>query len=88
LGLFAIFGGTTSLIGGVDTLAEVVVVVAAIMSGSMIWWAALSQLISRLRHKLTERRLRIMNQVAGSVLIVFAGLLFVQVMHGLSGHRL
>ncbi len=88
LGLFALFGGGTSILGGIETGLQAITVVCSIMAGSLLWWAGLSRLISRVRHKLTEGRLKLLNQVAGVVLIVFGAVLFVQLAFGLAGHRL
>lgn len=88
LGLFALFGGATSILGGIETAIQALTVVTAIMTGSLFWWAGLSWLIARLRHKLTEGRLKRINQVSGVVLIVFGGVLFLQVAFGLAGHRI
>ncbi len=88
LGLFALFGGATSVLGGVSTATEALTVVTAIMTGSLAWWAGLSRLIARVRHKLTESRLKRINQVSGVVLMAFGMVLFVQVALGLAGHRI
>ncbi len=88
LGVFALFGGATSMLGGIDTWLQAVTAVASIMTGSLIWWAGLSRLISRVRHKLTESRLRKINQVSGAVLVAFGFVLFGQFAYGLAGHRM
>lgn len=78
LGLFAIVGGLGSMIGGIEGRIEALTLVFSIMAGSLIWWAGLSRLISRLRHRLTEGRLKVINQVAGVVLLAFGVVLFLQ----------
>ncbi len=88
LGLFALFGGATSALGGVETWAQALTAVVSIMTGSLIWWAGISRLISRVRHKLTEGRLKKINQVSGVVLVMFGFVLFTQVAFGLAGHRI
>jgi threonine/homoserine/homoserine lactone efflux protein len=88
LGLFALFGSGASMVGGIDTTLQAMTLVLSIMTGSIIWWAGLSRLISRVRHKLNERRLKRMNQASGLVLIFFAVALFVQMAFGLAGHRI
>jgi threonine/homoserine/homoserine lactone efflux protein len=88
LGLFALFGGATSVLGGISTAPQAVTFVASIMAGSLAWWAGLSQLIAKVRHKLTEGRLKRINQVSGVVLVAFGMVLFVQVAFGLAGHRI
>ncbi len=88
LGVFALFGGATSVLGGISTWVQAVTAVTSIMTGSLAWWAGLSRLISRVRHKLTEERLRRINQVSGAVLVVFGFILFAQFAYGLAGHRI
>ena len=88
LGVFALFGGATSLLGGIDSWVQGLTAVGSIMTGSLFWWAGLSRLIARVRHKLTEGRLKTINQVSGAVLVAFGFLLFLQFAHGLAGHRI
>ena len=88
LGVFALFGGATSVLGGISTWVQAITAVTSIMTGSLAWWAGLSRLISRVRHKLTEDRLRRINQVSGVVLVVFGFVLFAQFAYGLAGHRI
>lgn len=74
LGLFAIFGGVSTFVevrGHVDALT----IVAAVMGGSLAWWVGLSHLIGRFRHLVSERRLRLINQIAGLLLSAFGVLL-------------
>ena len=86
LGLFAILGGLGSLMGGIHSYAEAFILVLSVMTGSLLWWMGLSQLIDKFRGKLNESRLKIINQIAGVVLVVFGGLLFVQLAMGIMGH--
>jgi arginine exporter protein ArgO len=88
LGVFALFGGGASVLGGISTWVQAVTAVTSIMTGSLAWWAGLSRLISRVRHKLTEDRLRRINQASGVVLVVFGFVLFAQFAYGLAGHRI
>ncbi|HEY8276026.1 MAG TPA: LysE family transporter [Methyloceanibacter sp.] len=77
LGTAAIFGGLGSLIGGLDTNLEALLLVAAVMGGSLLWWLSLSELIATIRHKLTDERLKLINRVAGLVLIAFGLLVLI-----------
>jgi threonine/homoserine/homoserine lactone efflux protein len=45
------------------------------MGGSLLWWLGLSELIATIRHKLTEERLKLINRIAGGVLVAFGLLL-------------
>ena len=71
LGMAAMIGGLGSLIGGLNTYPEALLLVAAVMGGSLLWWLGLSELIATLRHMLTEGRLKLINRIAGTVLIAF-----------------
>ncbi|MGV1015099.1 MAG: LysE family translocator [Methyloceanibacter sp.] len=77
LGMAAMIGGFSALIGGINHL-EALLLVAAVMGGSLFWWLGLSELISTIRHKLTEGRLRLINRIAGTVLLAFGAILLVQ----------
>jgi len=78
LGMAAMIGGLGSLIGGFNTNLEALILVAAIMGGSLLWWLGLSELISQFRHKITESRLNIINRIAGFVLFAFGAGLIVE----------
>lgn len=86
LGLFAIFGGLGSVLGGIHNYVQALTLVFSVMAGSLLWWMGLSRLIERLRGRLNESRLKIINQIAGIVLVAFGGLLFVQLAMGLLGN--
>lgn len=71
LGMAAMIGGLGSLIGGLKTNFEALILVAAVMGGSLLWWLGLSELISTIRHKLNDNRLKWVNRIAGLVLLGF-----------------
>ena len=75
LGMIAIVGGLGSLIGGLNNYLEALILVGAVMGGSLLWWIALAELISTIRHKLTVARLTLINRIAGAVLFAFGVLL-------------
>ena len=79
LGMAAMIGGLGSLIGGLNTNLEALILVAAVMGGSLLWWLGLSELIATIRHKLTEGRLNVINRVAGFVLFTFGVALLIEV---------
>lgn len=70
LGLFAIFGGISTFVE-VTGPVEALLMVAAIMIGSLSWWVGLSYVVARLRHKLSFDRLSLINKIAGLALVVF-----------------
>ena len=78
LGMAAMIGGLGSLIGGLNTYLEALLLVLAVMGGSLLWWLGLSELIATIRHKLTEGRLKLINRIAGTVLIAFGVILLLE----------
>lgn len=84
LGLFAIFGGIGTFVqlrGPVEAL----VMVGAIMVGSLAWWIGLSYLVSIFRHKFNLERLQKVNQIAGIALAIFGLVLLAEVAAEASG---
>lgn len=87
LGVFAIFGWIELVIGGIhQTTGHALVLVGSVMTGSILWWAGLASVIARIRHRLSHKRLRIINQVAGVILLVSGAALFVQFTASLIDH--
>lgn len=70
LGIFAIFGSLSSAVGGLESYLDSLMILIGLLSGATIWWLGLTRLIAALRGKMTEKRLKIINQIAGSVLFV------------------
>jgi threonine/homoserine/homoserine lactone efflux protein len=82
LGLFAIFGGVSTFVE-VRSNVDALTMVAAIMSGSLAWWVTLSNLIGRFRHRLNAERLKLINQMAGLLLVSFGVVLVGEMAHKL-----
>jgi threonine/homoserine/homoserine lactone efflux protein len=80
LGMATMIGGLGSLIGGLNTYLEALLLVVSVMGGSLLWWLGLSELIATIRHRLTEGRLKLINRIAGVVLMGFG---FVLLLDGL-----
>jgi threonine/homoserine/homoserine lactone efflux protein len=78
LGMAAMIGGLGSLIGGLNTNLEALILVASVMGGSLLWWLGLSELIATIRHRLTAGRLNAINRIAGVVLTAFGAALIVE----------
>ncbi|MCH9765858.1 MAG: LysE family translocator [Alphaproteobacteria bacterium] len=76
LGLFAIFGGVSSFVE-VTSYVEALLMVAAIMGGSIAWWVMLSNLISKYRHHIDIEKLGLINRVGGLLLMLFGAVLVV-----------
>lgn len=74
LGLFAIFGGISTFVE-VRGPVEALLMVAAVMTGSLSWWLGLSYVVARLRGRLSLERLGLINKVAGFALVVFGAVL-------------
>ncbi len=70
LGLFAIFGGISTFVE-VTGPVEALLMVGAVMAGSLSWWVGLSYVVARLRHRLSFDRLSLINRIAGLALVVF-----------------
>jgi len=79
LGMAAMIGGLGSLIGGLNTNLEALILVAAVMGGSLLWWLGLSELIATIRHKLTDNGLKMINRVAGFILLAFGATLIIEI---------
>jgi threonine/homoserine/homoserine lactone efflux protein len=80
LGLFAVFSGVSTFVE-VHSKIDVLFMVASIMSGSMLWWIGLSNLISRYRHLIDVNRLQQINRVAGILLGSFGVVLLLEVIY-------
>jgi threonine/homoserine/homoserine lactone efflux protein len=78
LGLFAVFGGVSTFVE-VHSTIDVLLMVAAIVGGSLLWWVALSNLIGRYRHQIDVRTLYLVNRVAGLLLGLFGAVLIGEV---------
>jgi threonine/homoserine/homoserine lactone efflux protein len=80
LGLVAVFGGVSTFVE-VHSAVDVLFMVAAIMSGSMMWWIGLSNFISRYRHRIDVARLQQINAVAGVLLAGFGAILLLEIVY-------
>jgi threonine/homoserine/homoserine lactone efflux protein len=78
LGLFAVFGGVSTFVE-VRSAVDVLLLVAAIAGGSLLWWVALSNLIGRYRHRIDLRMLHVINRIAGLLLVLFGAVLIAEV---------
>ena len=77
-GLFAVFGGVSTFVE-VHSTIDVLLMVAAIVSGSMLWWITLSNIIGRYRHQIDLRTLNVVNRIAGLLLALFGAVLIAEV---------
>lgn len=70
LGIFAVFGSVGTAIGGLNGYVEAGMILIGLLCGASLWWFGLTRLISALRDRMNERRLFLINQVAGGILIL------------------
>jgi threonine/homoserine/homoserine lactone efflux protein len=71
LGMLAIFGTLGSLLGGLKSYPEALIIVASAMAGSLAWWLCICELIATIRHRVTEQRLTLINRAAALILLIF-----------------
>lgn len=74
LGLFAIFSGIGSFVE-VRGPVEALILVASIVTGSLVWWTMLSLLIARISDRIVDINIARINMIAGFALIAFGVLL-------------
>lgn len=79
LGIFAVVGSAGSAVGGLETYTEALMLLAGMALGALAWWVCLAKLIASFRQKLSDERLRLINQIAGGLLIICALALFLNV---------
>lgn len=87
LGLFAIFGGIGTFVevrGSIDA----VVLVGAIMAGSLLWWLTLSAIVTKISGQFGDINIGRLNLIAGLTLIVFGCVLLSEVVWMLGGRDL
>lgn len=68
LGIFAIFGSVSSAIGGFESHLESLMILTGLLLGASFWWICLTRLIAAFRGKMTEKRLELINKIAGLIL--------------------
>ena len=83
LGLFAIFGGISTFVE-VTGPVEALLMVAAIMVGSLSWWVGLSYVVARLRSRISFERLTLINKIAGLALVIFGLVLIGEIAYQLA----
>ena len=79
LGLFAIFGGVSSFVE-VTSYFEALLMVAAIMGGSIAWWVMVSNIVSKYRHRISVETLGLINRVGGLLLMLFGAVLILAIL--------
>ncbi|MDX2257286.1 MAG: LysE family transporter [Hyphomicrobiaceae bacterium] len=69
LGLMAIFGGISTFVE-VKGPVEALLMVAAVMAGSLAWWVGLAYGVGKLRNRISSATLTQINRWAGLLLVV------------------
>lgn len=70
LGTFAVMGSAGTAMGGLATMGDALCLLAGLFFGAAVWWLVLAWLVSLFRAKMTEKRLSLINQSAGFILLV------------------
>lgn len=70
LSFAAIFGGLGLSVG--STRADSLLLVASVFAGSMLWWIALSGLLTKIRSRLTPLWITRIDLAAGAIILVMA----------------
>jgi len=70
LGLLAIFGGIGTFVEVRGTI-DAIVLVAAIMGGSLLWWLTLSTIVATIKQHVRDVNVQRLNLVAGLALMLF-----------------
>jgi threonine/homoserine/homoserine lactone efflux protein len=78
LGLVAIFGGISSFVE-VSSTRDALWLALFIVVGSLFWWIFLAAMVGRIRHRVTEDRLRRINVAAGVLLVAFGAILTAEI---------
>ncbi len=76
LGFIAIFGGVADFTIGTEDYMRASVLVASVIGGSVLWWAAITGFVSLFRDRMTDTGLVILNKVSAVIIVLFgAGIL-------------
>ncbi len=79
LGFIAIFGSLGDLAPGEGEYLSALMLVIGVLCGSLLWWACLSALVSKLRNSMNDNWLSAINRGAGAILWAFAVLILAKV---------
>lgn len=76
LGFVAIFGGVADFTIGTEDYMRASILVASVIGGSVLWWAAITGFVSLFRDRMTDTGLAILNKVSAVIIVLFgAGIL-------------
>lgn len=76
LGFIAIFGGVADFTIGTEDYMRASILVASVIGGSVLWWAAITGFVSLFRDRMTDTGLALLNKVSAVIIVLFgAGIL-------------
>ncbi|MEQ9144179.1 MAG: LysE family transporter [Parvibaculaceae bacterium] len=78
LGFLAIFGGIAGFTIGTEDYLRATLLVASVIMGSALWWAAITGFVSLFRNRMTDRALEWLNNVSAGVIVLFAGAILIR----------
>lgn len=78
LGFLAIFGGIAGFTIGTEDYLRATLLVASVILGSALWWAAITGFVSLFRNRMTDRALELLNDVSAGVIVLFAGAILIR----------
>jgi threonine/homoserine/homoserine lactone efflux protein len=87
LGLLAIFGGIGTFVE-VSGPIDAIVLVAAIMGGSLLWWLMLSTIVATIKQHVGKVNVKRFNLIAGLALTLFGVVLLSEVAWKLGGREI
>jgi threonine/homoserine/homoserine lactone efflux protein len=71
LGFIAIFGGVADFTIGTENYMRAGLLVASVIAGSVLWWAAITGFVSLFRDRMTDDGLEILNKISAVIIVVF-----------------
>lgn len=76
LGFIAIFGGVADFTIGTEDYMRASILVASVIGGSVLWWAAITGFVSLFRDRMSDTGLALLNKVSAVIIVLFgAGIL-------------
>lgn len=76
LGFIAIFGGVADFTIGTEDYMRASILVASVIGGSVLWWAAITGFVSLFRDRMTDTGLALLNKISAVIIVLFgAGIL-------------
>ena len=75
LGFGAIFSGIAGLAGVKEDYGQAAILVAAVILGSLVWWAGVSAFASLFRQRMSDHMLEIINRVSGLLIAGFGAVM-------------